>query len=425
MMDKLWNYNEFLSQERLVELQELKLNELIERLKGNVSFYREALANKSDGHISLRDIVHLPFTTKQDLRNNYPLGFLAAPMSHVVRLHGSSGTTGNQTFVAYTKNDLDIWSTLVARSLTAIGVSNEDIMQISFGYGLFTGGLGIHGGAEKIGATVIPSSSGATHKQLMLLKDLNTTVLCCTPSYGLYLSDAARELGISVDDLNLKIGLFGAEPWSNEVKNELEKGLGIKAFDIYGLSEIMGPGVAYSCEAQDGLHLNEDHFIAEIINPETGNVLPMGETGELVITTLSKEAFPLLRYRTGDITSLITKRCECGRTFIRMAKPTGRVDDMLIVRGINIFPSQIESLLLATEGCSPFYELNLSVHNRLDLLTVKVESHLRNKEELVKLKMKLENKLKQELGLSIPVELVAEKALKRFEGKACRVNDNR
>lgn len=424
-MKNIWDYTEVASEESIELTQEAKLKCLVSELKKSVPFYKENLQQIEASDCNLSKLETLPFTTKQDLRDNYPLGMLATDMKKVVRLHGSSGTTGNQTFVAYTKNDLDVWSTLVARSLTAIGVTSEDKMQISFGYGMFTGGLGIHGGAEKVGATVIPASAGNTLKQLTFMKDLETSVICCTPSYALYLSDALKEQGLTSADLKLKVGLFGAEPWSNEIREELEMSLGIQAFDIYGLSEIMGPGVAYGCQEKEGLHINEDHFIAEIIDPLTGCRLPDGQEGELVITTLSKEAFPLLRYRTGDITRLIPEKCSCGRTFKRMAKPTGRVDDMLIVKGVNLYPSQIEALLLSNTNCLPHYQLELRTVNHMDELSIKVESRLINERDVVKLEKDLNSLFKTEIGLSLPVKVLKEQTLERFEGKATRVIDNR
>ncbi|HMB30770.1 MAG TPA: phenylacetate--CoA ligase, partial [Desulfohalobiaceae bacterium] len=368
---------ETLPREDLEKLQLRRLKDLVYRVYYNVPFYK----NKFDEldlrpeHIqSLSDIKLLPLIEKQDLRNNYPFGLFAVPKEHVVRIHASSGTTGNATVVGYTQRDVKNWSILMARSLMAAGVTRRDTIHNAYGYGLFTGGLGIHYGAEQLGATILPVSGGSTKRQVMLLKDFHPTVLCCTPSFAIHLFDVAQSAGISFKDLQLCYGIFGAEPWTEEMRLDIESKLNIQAMDIFGLSEIMGPGVGIECcTAQNGLHIWEDHFIAEVIDPETKEPLPYGETGELVLTTLNKEAQPILRYRTRDLTSLNPIPCRCGRTHIRMSKIMGRSDDMLIIRGVNVFPSQIEGILLETEGLSPHYQLILRREGAMDTLEIQVE----------------------------------------------------
>ncbi|MDA8442081.1 MAG: phenylacetate--CoA ligase, partial [Peptococcaceae bacterium] len=369
------------------------------------------------------------FTTKQDLRDNYPFGMFAVPMRNIVRVHASSGTTGKPTVVGYTARDIANWSDLMARSLSGTGVSADDIVHVAYGYGLFTGGMGFHYGAEHLGAAVVPVSGGNSKRQVMLLKDFAATVLACTPSYATYLAEAAQEQGLDPRELNLRVGVFGAEPWSNGMRRELEQKLGIKAFDIYGLSEIMGPGVACECEAQNGLHIFEDHFLAEIINPETGESLPYGQRGELVITTLTKEGIPVIRYRTRDISVLHPEKCACGRTHARIERITGRSDDMLIIRGVNVFPSQVESVLMDIGQTEPHYLLVVDRLGQMDTLEIWVEISRELFADQVKGLEELERKIRSQmesiLGISVKVRLVEPKTIARSEGKAKRVVDRR
>jgi phenylacetate-CoA ligase len=372
----------------------------------------------------------LPFTTKQDLRDNYPFGMFAVPMENVVRIHASSGTTGQPTVVGYTARDVDTWASLMARSLMAGGATRGDIIHNAYGYGLFTGGLGAHYGAEKLGASVIPVSGGNTKRQVVIMKDFGPTILTATPSYALHLAEVADEMGVSFRDLKFKYGIFGAEPWSENMRGDIEEKLGLVAVDIYGLSEVIGPGVAMEChEAKKGLHIFEDHFIPEIINPETGQVLPYGETGELVFTSITKEAFPVIRYRTRDITSLNPEPCICGRTMVRMNKVSGRSDDMLIIRGVNVFPSQIESVLMEMQNVAPHYQLVVDREGSLDILTVMVEVSDAMFSDEVKtlqgMEMEITKNIKDYLGVSAKVKLVEPKAIARSQGKAVRVIDNR
>ncbi len=417
----------------LSKLQSERLVKQVSRMYEKVQCFRERMDDiglkPSDIH-GIEDLTKLPFSYKSDLRDWYPYGLFAVPTKELVRVHASSGTTGKRIVVGYTKNDIDMWSDCFARMLTAIGVTNEDFVQISFGYGLFTGGFGAHMGAEKVGATVIPMSSGNTALQVQTMIDFGTTVLCCTPSYAMYLSEEIEKQGVK-DKLKLKVGIFGAEPWSESMRLEIEKKLGIKAYDIYGLSEIMGPGVAYECECQSGMHINEDNFIPEIIDPETLEVLDDGETGELVFTTLTKEGFPLIRYRTRDITSLKREKCACGRTFIRMNKPCGRSDDMLIIRGVNVFPSQIEEVLLKVSGGSvtPNYQIVIDRVNNTDTFDVNVEmseslfaDDIKSIEKTEKL---IKSELRSVLGIGADVHLVNPRSIIRSEGKAKRVVDLR
>lgn len=375
------------------------------------------------------DLSRLPFTTKEDLRDNYPYGLFAVPMSEIIRIHASSGTTGKPTVVGYTRRDIAVWSEVVARILTSAGVERDDYIHVAYGYGLFTGGLGIHYGSEKVGATVIPISAGNTKKQLQLMEDLGSTILACTPSYALYLAETIEELNIKRDNLKLKIGIFGAEPWTNNMRKKVEELLNIKAIDIYGLSEIIGPGVASECEYQYGLHINEDHFIPEIIDPETLEVLPAGERGELVFTTVTKEGLPLLRYRTGDLSRLIYDKCRCGRSLVRMEKCLGRSDDMLIIRGVNVFPSQIESILLEMGETEPHYRLIVDRENNLDVLEVQVEVDDQffsdEIKKLEQLSRKIRSNIQSTLGISVKVTLVEPRTFERSEGKTERVIDNR
>jgi phenylacetate-CoA ligase len=378
---------------------------------------------------TIDDIVKLPFTTKQDLRDNYPFGLFAVPMSEIVRVHASSGTTGKPTVVGYTRNDISTWSEVMARTLTSAGANKNDFIQVAYGYGLFTGGLGLHYGGEKIGASVIPISGGNTVRQIQLMHDFGSTVLACTPSYALFLSEAIQESGIKREDLKLRVGVFGAEPWTENMRREIEDKLRIKAIDIYGLSEVIGPGVASECMIQEGLHINEDHFFPEVIDPKTLNVLSSGSTGELVFTTITKEGLPLIRYRTRDLTRLTYDTCKCGRTMVRMEKCLGRSDDMLIIRGVNLFPSQVESVLLEMNEIKPHYLLIVDRVNNLDTLELKVEvdeAFFQDKiSQLESLRQKLQNNLESSLGLGIKVTLVEPKMIERSEGKSQRVIDKR
>lgn len=424
---------ETLPREDLEALQLKRLKTLCERVYANVAFYRRAFdeAGVKPADIkSLADVRYLPFTEKQDLRNHYPFGLFAVPKDNVVRIHASSGTTGKATVSGYTQRDVNNWATMMARSLTAAGAGRRDIIHVAYGYGLFTGGLGAHYGAERLGATTIPVSGGGTRRQAMLLRDFGATVLCCTPSYSLVLYETALEAGIDFKDLPLRIGVFGAEPWSDEMRRDIEAKMGIKAIDIYGLSEIMGPGVGIECvEAQHGAHLQEDHFLFEVIDPVTKEPVGPGEVGELVITTLTKEAQPLIRYRTRDITRLEYTPCKCGRTFARMVRVQGRSDDMLIIRGVNVFPSQIESILLETEGLTPHYQLVVEREGNLDTLTVQVEvdEKLFSDEirKLQRLEGKIQKNIKEFLGVTALVKLVEPRAIQRSEGKAKRIVDLR
>jgi phenylacetate-CoA ligase len=424
---------ETLPREALEAIQLRRLRATLERVYAVVPFYRtkfqEAGITPNDIK-TLKDLQRVPFTVKQDLRDNYPFGLFAVPMDNVVRIHASSGTTGKPTVVGYTARDIQIWSELMARALAAGGASRGDIIHNAYGYGLFTGGLGVHYGAERLGASVIPISGGNTKRQIMIMKDFGPTILTCTPSYALYLAEVAIEMGIGFGDLKFKSGLFGAEPWSQQMREEIERKLHLDAVDIYGLSEVMGPGVAVECvEAKRGLHIFEDHFIPEIINPETGEVLPYGEIGELVFTSITKEAFPVIRYRTRDITSLNLEPCTCGRTHLRMTRVSGRTDDMLIIRGVNVFPSQIESVLMEVEGVEPHYQLLVDREENLDVLTVLVELGEQTFSDEVKQLQNLERKIakniKEYLGVSAKVKLVEPKTIERSEGKAKRVIDNR
>ncbi len=424
---------ETLPREALEALQLKRLQNTVERVYNLVPFYKKKLDEakvKPEDIKSLGDLKKLPFTTKQDLRDNYPFGLFTIPLEQVVRVHASSGTTGKPTVVGYSKRDVEVWSDLMARSFAAAGVFKGDVIQNAYGYGLFTGGLGAHYGGEKLGATVIPISGGNTKKQIMIMKDFGSTVLTATPSYTLYLAETLSDIGIKREELKLRVGILGAEPWSEEMRNAIEEKLGIDAIDIYGLSEIMGPGVAIECiEAKKGLHIWEDAFIPEIIDPETGEVLPDGEEGELVITTILKETIPLIRYRTRDITRIIKEPCRCGRTHRRIERIKGRSDDMLIIRGVNIFPSQIESLLMETEGVEPHYQIIVDRVNNLDTMEVKVEVSERifsdEIKHLQKLKEHIEKDIKDLYGITVKVTLAEPKTLQRFEGKAKRVIDKR
>lgn len=429
----IWNeHHECMDRQRLTELQGERLRDMVERIYFNVPFYRNKLQEMGiePGDIrSLDDLKKLPFTTKQDLRDNYPFGLFAVPQHDVVRLHASSGTTGKSTVVGYTHNDILMWAEVVARSLTMAGVTRDDIIQVAYGYGLFTGGLGVHYGAEKIGASVIPISGGNTKKQLQLLEDFGSTAIACTPSYAAYLGEAIVEEKLDRSKIKLKAGIFGAEPWTEEMRTQIQQLLGLKAYDIYGLSEVIGPGVSMECACQRGMHIFEDHFIPEIIDPETCEVLPYGTLGELVFTTVTKEAMPLMRYRTRDLTRLHVERCDCGRTLVRMEKCVGRSDDMLIIRGVNVFPSQVESVLLEMSETKPHYLLVVDRENNLDTLEIQVEVEEQffsdEVKELEGLRKRISGNLTSLLGLHANVRLVEPGTIERSMGKAQRVVDKR
>ncbi len=429
----IWNEHfECMDRKQLEQLQSQRLREMVERVYYNVPFYRRKMQERGldPDHIrTIKDLSKLPFTTKQDLRDNYPYGLFAVPISEIIRLHASSGTTGLPTVVGYTRHDINLWSEVMARTLSCAGAGKEDMVQIAYGYGLFTGGLGVHYGTEKLGATVIPISGGNTRRQLQLMHDFGSTVLACTPSYALFLAEAMEEMGVRHDQLKLRVGVFGAEPWSEKMRQEIQEKLHIKAIDIYGLSEVIGPGVSSECEVQDGLHIFEDHFLPEIVSPETLEPLPMGTEGELVFTTITKEGMPLLRYRTRDLTFLRDEQCACGRTMVRMRKCIGRSDDMLIIRGVNVFPSQIESVLLEMRETKPHYQLIVDRVNNLDLLEVWVEvdsqffsDEIRKLESLSKI---IQNRIESTLNINVKVKLVEPKTIERSESKARRVIDKR
>jgi phenylacetate-CoA ligase len=429
----IWNKTkECMSPEDKRCLQSERLRKLVERVYHSTPFYRRKMQEMDitpDDICSIDDIVKLPFTTKQDLRDNYPYGLFAVPMSEIIRLHASSGTTGLPTVVGYTRRDLSVWSEMIARCLSAYGATSDDIFTVAYGYGLFTGGLGVHYGVEYLGGTVIPMSSGNTAKQIQLMHDFGPTAIACTPSYALYLAEAMLKTGIPREEFKLKIGIFGAEPWTENMRREIEAKMGINAYNIYGLSEVMGPGVSHECEYKDGSHIIDDHFFPEIISPDTLEQLPYDEQGELVFTTLTKEGLPLLRYRTKDLCSLTGEPCRCGRTNVRMSRIVGRSDDMLIIRGVNVFPSQIESVILEMEEFEPHYMLIVDRVNNLDILEVQVEvrdgfySDEMNK--MIALKKKIGQRLQSVLGISADIKLVEPFSIKRSEGKAQRVIDKR
>jgi len=429
-----WNEEfETLPREALAALQLKRLQNVVQRVSANVPFYQrqfEAAKVQPDQIKSLDDLRRIPFTLKQDMRDNYPYGLFAVPLDQIVRIHASSGTTGKPTVVGYTAKDIENWTELMARSFAAAGAHRGDVIHNAYGYGLFTGGLGAHYGAEKLGASVIPMSGGNTKRQILIMQDFGSTVLTCTPSYSLYLAEAATDEGVDIKNLKLRIGIFGAEPWSESMRWEIEAKLGLKAIDIYGLSEILGPGVGIEClEAQRGLHIWEDHFLPEIINPDTGETLPPGEMGELVITTLTKEGIPMIRYRTRDITRLIPEPCKCGRTHTRLERMSGRSDDMLIIRGVNVFPSQIESVLMKIEGVEPHYQLIVGREENLDTLEIQVEVTESSFSDEIKVMQKLAEEIREQikdfLGVTCKVRLVEPKTLARSEGKAQRVIDKR
>jgi phenylacetate-CoA ligase len=424
---------ETMPREALEAIQLRRLQRTVARVYGKVPHYKkrfDEIGVKVDDVKSLDDLRRLPFTYKDDLRDNYPFGMFTVPMDDVVRIHASSGTTGKPTVVGYTARDIRTWSELMARTLMAGGATRGDMIHNAYGYGLFTGGLGFHYGAEELGASVIPISGGNTKRQVMIMTDFGPTILTCTPSYALLIAEVAEEMGVDFREFNFKAGIFGAEPWSEQMREEIERKLNMKAMDIYGLSEIIGPGVSVECiEAQNGLHIFEDHFIPEIIDPDTEEVLPHGTPGELVFTTITKEAFPVIRYRTRDISVLYPEPCRCGRTIVRMGRVQGRSDDMLIIRGVNVFPSQIESVIMEIDGIEPHYQLEVAREGRLDTLTVKVEVNEKVFSDEVKnlqnMERQLEKNIKEMLSVSAHVKLVEPKSIQRSEGKAVRVVDKR
>ena len=429
----IWNEKiECASREEMEAIQSERLCETVKRIYHNVPAYRKKMQEVGltayDIH-DLSDLHKLPFTIKTDLRDNYPYKLFTVPMSEIVRLHASSGTTGKPIVVGYTRRDIQMWAEVVSRSLTMAGVHRDDIVQIAYGYGLFTGGLGLHYGTENLGASVIPISGGNTHKQIQLMEDFGSTVLCCTPSYALNIAEVMKEMKVDIKNLKLRIGIFGAEPWSEAMRKDIETKLGIKAIDIYGLSEIVGPGVSCECEHQCGMHINEDHFLPEIINPETLEPMAPGEIGELVFTTITKEGIPLIRYRTRDLTRLIYDKCVCGRTLVRMEKCKGRSDDMLIIRGVNVFPSQVESVLLSMSEVEPHYMIIVDREGTLDKMSLLVEVQEQFFSDEIKkledLRLKIARKLDSVLGISVNVKLVEPKTIERTAGKAKRVIDNR
>ncbi len=422
---------ECMPREQLKKLQSERLVWQVKRMYERVELFRtrmDEMGLKPEDIHGVEDLSKLPFSYKQDLRDYYPYGLFAEPMKNIVRVHASSGTTGKKIVVGYTKKDLDLWSDCFARALKATGADEDSFVQVSYGYGLFTGGLGAHDGASKVGATVIPTSAGNTHMQIQTMVDFGSNVLCCTPSYALFLGETIEEMGIK-DQLKLKAGIFGAEPWTEEMRHAIEEKLNIKAYDIYGLSEIMGPGVSYECEYQEGMHVSEDMFIPEIIDPDTLEVLPEGSSGELVFTTLTKEGFPLIRYRTRDICSLNYEPCKCGRTHVRMNKPSGRSDDMLIIRGVNVFPSQIEEVIVKSSGVTPNYQIIVDRVNNTDTFDLNVEMTEElfsdDVKSVVAVERKITEELRSTLGIGVKVHLVNPKSITRSEGKAKRVIDNR
>lgn len=417
--------------EEMRKIQNEKLVRQVKHVWDNVPYYRKKMEAKGvtpDDIHSVDDLSRLPLLSKADLRESYPYGLLGMPLKDCVRIQSTSGTTGKRVVAFYTQHDIDLWEDCTARAIVAAGGTNEDVCQVSYGYGLFTGGAGLNGGSHKVGCLTIPASSGNTDRQIMFIRDLHATILCCTPSYAAYLGERMKEMGMTPDEIPLKAGIFGAEAWSEEMRQDIQKTLGIKAYDIYGLTELSGPGVAFECSEQNGMHINEDHFYPEIIDPKTEEVLPLGEEGELVFTSLDKEAFPLIRYRTRDICSLTREKCSCGRTLIKMTKPKGRTDDMLIIRGVNVFPSQIETVLI-NHGYAANYQIVVGRVNNTDTLEVRVEMtpemFTDNIAEVENRQRELTEGLKSMLGLKAKVTLVAPKTIARSEGKAVRVIDNR
>lgn len=433
----IWNPNkECMPVEQRRELQGKRLHKIVDYVYHNVPFYRNKMQEmdvRPDDINTIDDIVRLPFTTKKDLRDNYPFGLQAAPQSEIIRIHASSGTTGNPTIVGYTRKDIGVWSECMARCLTSYGITREDIFSVAYGYGLFTGGLGVHYGVENLGAAVVPASTGNTEKHIRLLRDLGITGIACTPSYALHLAETMEKMGVDPSELKLRVGAFGAEPWTENMRHEIERRLNLKAYNLYGLSEIMGPCVSYECECQNGSHINEDHYFPEIIDPNTLEPVPAGQTGELVFTTLTKEGMPLLRYRTRDLSSLMEGECECGRTSVRMGKIVGRSDDMLIIRGINVFPSQVESVILSMPEFAPRYLLIVDRAGNLDTLTIQVEVRQEvfasglfdGLTPVMDLEKKLANKLKSVLSISAKVQIKAPNTIERSDGKSKFVIDNR
>lgn len=425
--------HECMSREDMRALQSERLVKLVKRVYENNAVYRkkmDELGVKPEDIKGLDDVTKLPFTVKKDLRDGYPFGMLTSPKKDIVRLHASSGTTGKLTVACHTASDIDLWSDMAARCIGMTGADQEDIVHVSYGYGLFTGGLGLHYGSERFGSMTVPCSSGNTGKQIQLLKDFGATVIACTPSYAIYISDHLESEGVKPEELSLKYGIFGAEPWSNEMRKEIERRLHIKAFDIYGLSEIMGPGVAMECEEQNGLHFNEDHFYPEIVDPDTLKPLPDGEYGELVITTLTKEGMPLIRYRTRDITKITREKCACGRTLARIERITGRSDDMLIIRGVNVFPSQIESVLMSIgDEILPYYQIIVDRQGALDTFEIQVEINEKLFSDEVKklqdLQKRIEKEMLANLSVGPKITLVSPNTIARSEGKAKRIIDKR
>lgn len=427
-----YSANDYMSTEFLRDLQLARLQKMVAHSYANVALFRNRMDErgiKPEDIKTLKDIAKLPFCVKTDLRDTYPFGLCAVPMSEIVRLHASSGTTGKPIVVAYTQEDLDVWSEVMRRALCCCGLSKNDVVQVSYGYGLFTGGLGAHAGVEALGATVVPASGGNTKRQVMLIRDFGVNAICCTPSYFLHLIEQAKELGIDLRDLPIRAGVFGAEPWTQGMRERLEKGAGIEAFDIYGLSEIIGPGVAIECNQHDGMHIFEDHFYPEIIDPDTCEVLPDGETGELVLTTLSKYAMPMIRYRTRDLTRIITEKCACGRTMRRIDRISARSDDMFIIRGVNVFPSQIESALLMVEGTTPNYMIKLSTTGNMDNIALDLELaenvYAQGEAIIEQIRRMVTASVESVTGLRIKVTVVPYNTITRSEGKAKRVLDNR
>ena len=423
---------ETMPREKMQKLQSERLREMIGRVYNNTPHYREKMDEmglKPSDIKDINDLTKLPFTYKDDLRDTFPYGMFALPLSEVTRIHASSGTTGNQTVVGYTNADLDIWAECVARCLVGAGATKEDIVHVSYGYGLFTGGLGLNNGAEKLGASIIPVSTGNTARQIQIMQDFGSTVLCCTPSYAMYIAETMKEQKIDMNTIKLRLGLFGAEPWTEGMRDEIEKGLHISAHDIYGLSEVCGPGVACDCVYKNGLHIQEDHFIPEVIDPESGEPLPDGQVGELVFTCVTKQALPLVRYRTKDLVSITHEKCECGRTTVRMNKPTGRTDDMLIIRGVNVFPSQVESVLMRFSQIAPHYMIIVDRVNNLDVCEIVVEMSPEMFSDSVRHIEALEKELRQAiestLNISVKVTLAEPKTIARSEGKSKRVIDKR
>lgn len=431
-MAKYWQADiETMSPEDMRKLQNERLIKQVHHVYENVPYYKDLMDKKGvkpDDIQSVDDLHKLPFLSKADLREAYPFGLLAKPLSDCVRIQSTSGTTGKRVVAFYTQHDVDLWEECCARAITAAGGNEDDVCQVAYGYGLFTGGAGLHGGSHKVGCLTLPMSSGNTERQIQFMRDLGSTILCCTPSYAAYIGETLHDMGLTPDDIKLKAGIFGAEPWTEEMRRSIEKSLGIKAYDIFGLTEISGPGVSFECEEQSGMHINEDHFIPEIIDPETGEVLPEGSVGELVFTSITKEAFPLLRYRTRDLCVLSRKKCSCGRTLIKMAKPMGRSDDMMIIRGVNVFPSQIETVLIE-QGYSPNYLIEVDRKNNTDTLDISVEMNpdqFSDKMKDVQDKEKaLAGAIKTMLGINPKVHLVSPKTIARSEGKAVRVIDRR